>query len=161
MHTYEKERWLELACSEQPDSRQLALDLAASIADDIQHELLVWMLINDNLAIKFQLYQLLNASSLELLQQWQSETAPQSLNTLPDYDALNYTDDTLLQTLLLDHITEVRLKKENSSPLFKYVPLLAWCKDYSRKANSSLKTAADVVRAFRSRYKQAKGIPED
>ncbi len=68
------QKWRTLAFSELPAKRQLALDLAPSIADEIQDELTWWFFAQTNFAIKTQIYALLNEESRALIAEKEKDT---------------------------------------------------------------------------------------
>ena len=148
----EKQKWLELACSENEASRKLAFDLAASMKDEIQGELIIWMHILDDWEQKFTLYQLLSAESKQLLKQKEVDEQYKKISNFKDYEMFSYTDNPDLKKVILNFVVMSFNSSDKLVPFCENPRLIAFVKDYRIITGCSLSEARDVVVEFRDRY---------
>lgn len=77
------------------------MQLAPSIADEIQDELILWFLANQNFIIKHAIYNLLDEASRGLIAELEAKHAVMPLNTPEKIQFLNQIENKALQKVIL------------------------------------------------------------
>lgn len=105
--------------SELPAKRQLALQLAAAIADEIQEELILWFAVQTSYAMKTQIYALLGEAARNRIAQYDKEEIPQPLSLAPEANALlHLSDEHLCKVFISDLVRKCLTRSDHEHTLW-------------------------------------------
>lgn len=150
MISIEKENWLDLVLSPNQEKQKLALELAPSIKEEIQEELILWLELNDNFFIKSRIFELLTKDSV---QKWRKRVSFEirGFHKSESYTMLQYTDNAYLKQCIVNlAIFEANKKGE---VIQKTLFLIG---EYKNVANVGLKESSETVQEFLAYYKNEK-----
>ncbi len=135
MEKITKENWLRLAMHEEVESRELALEIAKGMREDLQEELVCWFVATPSFKIKLELYDLLTDVYKKIVDQVGNGELPPFLIT-DSYRALAITDDDNGKIAILEGYAD-------GTPFNKMK--LLFIKRYKSRAGLGLRASKDYL----------------